>query len=495
MKKINNKPTSFWNMKPIKTQTKSKVNSKPLFSLKLSKVKSRPLFSPKFIQPVNLKQYTTRTKSEQKLIDKNPFGDKDRDRVPNYFDCKPLDKKKQDFLVRVKPKKRIKKKYLPQVQKISDRLLREREQREIRKEELEKFKKNPETYFRKLKQLEKESQPENVGLYDFTSLPGIKIPENVIITKRIPVDLIVEKGIVKGELIRERRGKDTQEIKSLYILPEYRKKGLGKKVVTAVFKNPKIKKVVGVAAAESESYWKKLGGVSKGSKEEMEALKEHRRAVLKNAREDMYQEMMNRGELIDISELEDYETLSPELKKYVDSTGKSFEISREDVVETSSDQSGIEKPEALGSMIKRGNVPSKVVKEMGYVKGTIKEIDAAEFKKQFEKDQGEPLAWNEERLKSALKRNIDDDYPIIYKGKNKVDVTDGRHRIAAAAERNQYIDVIVEPLETSKVESSIVDIVETPSDQSPSQDIVEDSIEPTEPTEPTEPAPKPDESP
>lgn len=41
-------------------------------------------------QPVQLNKYPTRTKAEMKLIDKRPFGDRDRDRVPNYFDCKPL---------------------------------------------------------------------------------------------------------------------------------------------------------------------------------------------------------------------------------------------------------------------------------------------------------------------------------------------------------------------------------------------------------------------
>ena len=38
----------------------------------------------------------SRNKRETKLIDKNPWGDKDKDKVPNYFDCKPLNKKKQD---------------------------------------------------------------------------------------------------------------------------------------------------------------------------------------------------------------------------------------------------------------------------------------------------------------------------------------------------------------------------------------------------------------
>lgn len=55
--------------------------------------------------PVKLSAYPKRTKKEMKLIDKKPFGDKDKDRVPNYFDCKPLNKKKQGSL----PKSSIKK--------------------------------------------------------------------------------------------------------------------------------------------------------------------------------------------------------------------------------------------------------------------------------------------------------------------------------------------------------------------------------------------------
>jgi hypothetical protein len=46
---------------------------------------------------VNLSKYPVRTNAENKLIRKDPFGDKDRDKVPNMMDCKPLDKKKQNF--------------------------------------------------------------------------------------------------------------------------------------------------------------------------------------------------------------------------------------------------------------------------------------------------------------------------------------------------------------------------------------------------------------
>jgi len=53
----------------------------------------------KFFQPVNLKKYPARTKSEWRLIDKNPWGDRDRDGVPNIFDCRPFDRRKQGKLL------------------------------------------------------------------------------------------------------------------------------------------------------------------------------------------------------------------------------------------------------------------------------------------------------------------------------------------------------------------------------------------------------------
>ena len=76
--KKSNKPkplVNFWKSIPIQKQkTKSKIFS---------------------VSPVNLKSYPSRTKREIKLIDKNPWGDKDRDGVKNWFDCRPLNKHKQ----------------------------------------------------------------------------------------------------------------------------------------------------------------------------------------------------------------------------------------------------------------------------------------------------------------------------------------------------------------------------------------------------------------
>lgn len=54
---------------------------------------------PKLFAPVNLKKYPPRTKAETRLIDRKPFGDKDKDGVLNFFDCKPLNKKFQDVIL------------------------------------------------------------------------------------------------------------------------------------------------------------------------------------------------------------------------------------------------------------------------------------------------------------------------------------------------------------------------------------------------------------
>jgi molybdenum cofactor biosynthesis enzyme MoaA len=56
--------------------------------------KIKPL---KRISPVklNMINYPKRSKVELRLIDLKPFGDKDKDGVMNWFDCKPLNRKMQ----------------------------------------------------------------------------------------------------------------------------------------------------------------------------------------------------------------------------------------------------------------------------------------------------------------------------------------------------------------------------------------------------------------
>jgi hypothetical protein len=85
MKTKNSKNITFW--KPI---TNKKV--KPI-----SKLKSISIFKP-------MKPTYKRTASERKLIRSNPWGDRDRDLVPNWIDCKPFDRRKQGAISRKESK-------------------------------------------------------------------------------------------------------------------------------------------------------------------------------------------------------------------------------------------------------------------------------------------------------------------------------------------------------------------------------------------------------
>jgi len=62
------------------------------FKPKKKPVKLKRLVKLSFFKSAS---YPKRSKRDWKLIDKDPFGDKDGDRVPNIFDCKPYNKKKQ----------------------------------------------------------------------------------------------------------------------------------------------------------------------------------------------------------------------------------------------------------------------------------------------------------------------------------------------------------------------------------------------------------------
>ena len=43
-------------------------------------------------------KYPRRSQAEWRIIERKPFGDADRDGVYNFFDCKPLNRRKQDQL-------------------------------------------------------------------------------------------------------------------------------------------------------------------------------------------------------------------------------------------------------------------------------------------------------------------------------------------------------------------------------------------------------------
>jgi len=63
--------------------------------LKFKSSKRKSILKPVKLRFFNTSKFPKRSKAEWKIIDKNPFGDTDKDRVPNWFDCKPLNRKKQ----------------------------------------------------------------------------------------------------------------------------------------------------------------------------------------------------------------------------------------------------------------------------------------------------------------------------------------------------------------------------------------------------------------
>lgn len=85
--------------------------------------------------------------------------------------------------------------------------------------------------------------------------------------------------------------------------------------------------------------------------------------------------------------------------------------------------------------------------QRGYTE--ITRIDARAFARKFEESQGRELAWQARRTEALRDVPELDAYPQVtaFKrdGKIIIDVTDGRHRIALAAERNQLIDVSMTP--------------------------------------------------
>lgn len=76
----------------------------------------------------------------------------------------------------------------------------------------------------------------------------------------------------------------------------------------------------------------------------------------------------------------------------------------------------------------------------GYKK--IVRIDAAKFKDRFEQEQGQKLDWNPGRADRLKDLEAVDAYPQVFMDwAGRVDVLDGRHRIANAAAKKMSIKV------------------------------------------------------
>ena len=74
-------------------------------------------------------------------------------------------------------------------------------------------------------------------------------------------------------------------------------------------------------------------------------------------------------------------------------------------------------------------------------------IDAKKFADRFKESQDEDLKWSDFRLQSAKGRDVVDSYPQIdFYSDGYVDVQDGRHRLAVAAEKGLKVPVAIKRL-------------------------------------------------
>lgn len=96
-------------------------------------------------------------------------------------------------------------------------------------------------------------------------------------------------------------------------------------------------------------------------------------------------------------------------------------------------------------------------KNRGYTK--IIEINPKKFQELFESDQGEKLVWSPDRFDKLMKIDTVDSYPQVYMGeslskgfKPRLDVSDGRHRIATAAKKGvDKVQVAVRPEDADRI--------------------------------------------
>lgn len=103
--------------------------------------------------------------------------------------------------------------------------------------------------------------------------------------------------------------------------------------------------------------------------------------------------------------------------------------------------------------IKEGPLQKKRRETGGY---QLMTIDAQKFKDKFEQQHNEPLNWNQHRLERLRELYHDgvkiNDHPLVgINHLNKVDVTDGRHRITHAAELGKKIQVAIHPDDIEKM--------------------------------------------
>ena len=100
------------------------------------------------------------------------------------------------------------------------------------------------------------------------------------------------------------------------------------------------------------------------------------------------------------------------------------------------------------------NIKESPIQKQRRIRGGFTElvdVDAKQLKDAIEK-RGEPIDWSKERLQQAIDRKETDAYPIVtITERGLPDVTDGGHRIAAAAQRGQKITISTNPKSVSGI--------------------------------------------
>lgn len=244
----------FWNMK----------RRRPNRKLKASKLKSKPSFRLKPVEFFKIKRVPQKRMNwaqARRFKRLKPFGDRDKDKVPNFLDCKPFNRKKHDTLPSF-AKERYRRKYEKDVIAFL-----EKGKKVIEREEFK--------YGRKLRHGGKLTQERYAkvtaeGLYpSFQSgrehFTGGKFDTRLIIDKKAPVGERM-KGFVQTLSTKKPR---VGELDVLYVEPGSRRKGWGRQAIRGIQRDPKYEKYVAKAIGKDFEKWEKLGA-KKISKEQYE---------------------------------------------------------------------------------------------------------------------------------------------------------------------------------------------------------------------------------
>ena len=250
----------FWNIK-----------SKSNFKSKAPKKRNKGLFKLKEVQFYKTKKVPQKQMNwaqARKFKKLKPFGDWDKDKVPNFIDCKPFDRKKHDSLPRYR--KKTYRKYLPEMKRMYTRGKEASDKEHFR---MDRRKKQGKEYItqKRMARVNKE------GLY-LTLSPTMQANTEYYTGRKFDKRLIVDKTEPKGKRVKgftatlPTKEKGVRELDIIYVTPKERKRGYGKKAIRDLQKDPRVKKYIAKTIVEDDEdvkKWKKLGGKTI-SKEEYE---------------------------------------------------------------------------------------------------------------------------------------------------------------------------------------------------------------------------------